>query len=79
MVMTPSQKSFLDKIGLAVGSVSKNTGILSSVILAQEILESAWGNSTLTQEANNLFGIKADSHWLGGDNNRKNQGNKSRE
>ncbi|HFI0035814.1 TPA: glucosaminidase domain-containing protein [Streptococcus suis] len=66
MVMTPSQKSFLDKIGLAVRSVSKNTGILSSVILAQAILESAWGNSILAQEANNLFGIKADSNWLGG-------------
>lgn len=66
MVITPSQKSFLDKIGLAVRSVSKNTGILSSVILAQAILESAWGNSILAQEANNLFGIKADSNWLGG-------------
>ncbi|HFR3977980.1 TPA: glucosaminidase domain-containing protein [Streptococcus suis] len=66
MVMTPSQKSFLDKIGLAVCSVSKNTGILSSMILAQAILESAWGNSTLTQQANNLFGIKADSNRLGG-------------
>lgn len=65
MVMTPSQKSFLDKIGLAIRSISKNTGILSSVILSQAILESAWGNSTLAQEANNLFGIKADSNWKG--------------
>ncbi|HEL9630433.1 TPA: glucosaminidase domain-containing protein [Streptococcus suis] len=63
--MTPSQKSFLDKIGLAIRSISKNTGILSSVILSQAILESAWGNSTLAQEANNLFGIKADSNWKG--------------
>lgn len=65
MVMTPSQKSFIDKIGSAVRSVSKDTGILSSVILSQAILESAWGNSTLAQEANNLFGIKADSNWKG--------------
>lgn len=36
------------------------------MILSQAILESAWGNSTLAQEANNLFGIKADSNWLGG-------------
>ncbi|HFI2693022.1 TPA: glucosaminidase domain-containing protein [Streptococcus suis] len=36
------------------------------MILAQAILESAWGNSTLTQQANNLFGIKADSNRLGG-------------
>ncbi|HEL1619945.1 TPA: glucosaminidase domain-containing protein [Streptococcus suis] len=48
-----------------VRSVSENTGILSSVILAQAILESACGTSTLAQKANNLFGIKAASDWLG--------------
>ena len=34
------------------------SGILPSITIAQAILESNWGNSTLTQEANNLFGIK---------------------
>lgn len=63
--MTSSQKSFLEKISPMVRSVSENTGILSSVILAQAILESAWGTSTLAQKANNLFGIKAASNWLG--------------
>ncbi|HFI0632431.1 TPA: glycoside hydrolase family 73 protein [Streptococcus suis] len=63
--MTSSQKSFLEKISPMVRTVSKNTGILSSVILAQAILESAWGTSTLAQKANNLFGIKAASNWLG--------------
>ncbi|HEM3703106.1 TPA: glucosaminidase domain-containing protein [Streptococcus suis] len=48
-----------------VRSVSQNTGILSSVVLAQAILESSWGTSKLAQEANNLFGVKADSNWLG--------------
>lgn len=65
MVMTSSQKSFLEKISPMVRSVSQNTGILSSVILAQAILESMWGTSKLAQEANNLFGVKADSNWLG--------------
>lgn len=65
MVMTSSQKSFIEKIGPMVRSVSQNTGILSSVILAQAILESTWGTSKLAQEANNLFGVKADSNWLG--------------
>src|SRR3954452_6019445 len=32
-----------------------------SVTLAQAILESDWGRSKLTREANNLFGIKAQS------------------
>lgn len=63
--MTSSQRSFLEKISPMVRSVSENTGILSSVILAQAILESACGTSTLAQKANNLFGIKAASDWLG--------------
>ena len=37
----------------------RKTGIPASVALAQAILESDWGRSKLTREANNLFGIKA--------------------
>lgn len=33
--------------------------------LAQAGLESAWGNSPLAVNANNYFGIKADSSWHG--------------
>ncbi|TDQ39249.1 N-acetylmuramoyl-L-alanine amidase [Aureibacillus halotolerans] len=39
-------------------------GVLPSLILAQGILESAWGTSDLATKANNLFGIKA-SNWTG--------------
>ena len=39
--------------------------ILPSITIAQAILESNWGNSNLTKEANNLFGIKADYSWKG--------------
>lgn len=35
------------------------------VACAQAALESAWGNSTLTRAANNLFGIKAGEGWRG--------------
>ena len=34
------------------------TGILASLTIAQAILESGWGKSGLTVQANNLFGIK---------------------
>ena len=41
------------------------SGILPSITIAQAILESNWGNSTLTQDANNLFGIKVGVGWEG--------------
>jgi peptidoglycan hydrolase-like protein with peptidoglycan-binding domain len=40
-------------------------GILPSLTIAQAILESGWGSSKLSQEAKNLFGIKAFSNWEG--------------
>ena len=41
------------------------TGIPASITLAQGILESASGNSKLTQQSNNHFGIKCQSDWQG--------------
>lgn len=40
-------------------------GVLPSLIIAQGILESASGTSELAVKANNLFGIKSGSGWLG--------------
>ena len=37
--------------------------IPASITLAQAILESKYGTSLLAQQANNHFGMKADSHW----------------
>ena len=39
--------------------------ILPSVTIAQSILESNWGKSSLAREAFNLFGIKASKDWTG--------------
>ena len=39
--------------------------ILPSVTIAQAILESNWGKSSLAKEACNLFGIKASKDWTG--------------
>lgn len=39
--------------------------ILPSITVGQAILESNWGESDLSKNSNNLFGIKADSAWNG--------------
>lgn len=39
--------------------------ILPSVTIAQAILESNWGKSSLAKEAKNLFGIKSSKDWTG--------------
>lgn len=41
------------------------SGIPASITLAQALLESADGNSTLARKANNHFGIKCHSSWRG--------------
>ena len=40
-------------------------GVLPSITTAQAILESGWGQSSLTKNSNNVFGIKADKRWNG--------------
>lgn len=43
----------------------RRAGIPASIKLAQGILESAWGESTLARRANNHFGIKCGGNWNG--------------
>lgn len=43
----------------------KRTGVPASITLAQGILESNHGNSTLAKKANNHFGIKCHDDWKG--------------
>lgn len=62
-IMTRQQ--FIDKFSSAIQSASKGTGLYPSVMMAQAILESGNGNSSLTKLYNNFFGIKADSSWTG--------------
>jgi flagellum-specific peptidoglycan hydrolase FlgJ len=49
---------------IAVEEMMKS-GIPASITLAQGMLESASGNSTLAREANNHFGIKCHAGWTG--------------
>jgi len=50
--------------GIAVRQM-KSFGVPASIILAQGILESDNGNSTLAVKANNHFGIKCHKSWTG--------------
>ena len=53
------QQEFLDKAIPAATTASSKYGTYTSVMLAQAAVESAWGQSGLSQEPNNnLFGIK---------------------
>jgi hypothetical protein len=54
-----SGSDFITSVGEAARRSFKSTGVPASVTVAQAILESDWGRSRLTRQANNLFGIKA--------------------
>ncbi|WEV43493.1 SLAP domain-containing protein [Lactobacillus sp. ESL0684] len=60
------QNSFLKTAAKQAQKVSKKYGLYPSVMIAQAIVESDWGQSGLAVKANNLFGMKADDSWTGG-------------
>jgi flagellum-specific peptidoglycan hydrolase FlgJ len=53
------QERFIASIGEAAVVSHERTGVPASVTIAQAILETYWGSSRLAREANNYFGIKA--------------------
>ena len=57
--------SYIDSFKDAAISQMNASGIPASIILAQGILESGSGNSSLARYANNHFGIKCTSEWKG--------------
>jgi len=58
-------ESFLQKIKEPVIDDMRRTGILASLTAAQALLESDRGNSRLTRDGNNLFGMKTGTGWQG--------------
>ena len=65
VVDATTQQEFLNKAIPAATKASSKYGTYTSVMLAQAILESNWGNSQLAQEPNNnLFGIKGSYQGL---------------
>lgn len=53
-----SQKQFLDSILPYAMELSNKYGLYPSVMIAQAALESNWGQSGLSAQYNNLFGVK---------------------
>jgi len=63
-VYSQNRKEFIRKYKYMAISEMQRTGIPASISLAQAILESSCGNSTLARKANNYFGIKCHD-WRG--------------
>lgn len=62
---TARTRNFLRTVKPLCFGVWKEYGVLPSVTAAQAALESTWGTSGLTRQANNYFGIKAVRGQLG--------------
>ena len=60
--MDMSTDDFINALGPIAQADYSQTGVFASITLAQGILESGWGKSGLSQDANALFGIKC-SGW----------------
>ena len=60
-----TKEEYIDRYkGIAIEHMERY-GIPASITLAQGILESDSGNSTLARKSNNHFGIKCKSNWRG--------------
>ncbi|MFV0505258.1 MAG: glucosaminidase domain-containing protein [Bacteroidales bacterium] len=64
--LIPSWLSYIDLYKELAVSEMFATGIPASITLAQGILESGAGKSSLARQSNNHFGIKCKRHWTGG-------------
>ena len=63
--VTTDRKDYIERFDDLAVSEMKRTGIPASITLAQGLLESDNGNSTLAVKANNHFGIKCHDEWKG--------------
>jgi len=62
---TPARDAYINRFKKIAISEMERTGVPASIKLAQGILESGDGKSTLARKANNHFGIKCHSSWKG--------------
>jgi LysM repeat protein len=63
--ITLTEQTYIDSYKDISVSEMKRAGIPASITLAQGMIESDYGRSTLAREANNHFGIKCHSDWTG--------------
>ena len=61
----PKKIDFIKQVSKLSYKNYEKYNILPSITVGQAILESSWGESELTENSNNIFGIKADSTWHG--------------
>lgn len=59
MATAAQQQQFISQLVDAIRQQSDNYGLLPSVIMGQAIVESGWGQSGLSKNYNNFFGMKA--------------------
>lgn len=73
----PVRQAYIDRYKVIAVEKMLEHGIPASITLAQGILESGAGKSSLAKEANNHFGIKCHKGWTGGtytmDDDKKNE------
>lgn len=60
-----SREEYIERYQLLAIEEMNRSGIPASITMAQACLESANGNSVLSQKSNNHFGIKCKSSWTG--------------
>ena len=62
-----TKNEFLETVAKLVVEENNRRGkpLFSSVVIAQAICESSWGQSQIMMKANAIFGIKATSNWKG--------------
>ena len=62
-----TKNEFLETVAKLVVEENNRRGkpLFPSVIIAQAICESGWGQSQIMMKANAIFGIKATSNWKG--------------
>lgn len=66
MALSAEQKNFIEQIASAVNKYKDGYGIkVASPIIAQAIIESGWGKSSLSAKYHNYFGLKCGSYWKG--------------
>jgi len=59
-VSKAQQDAFLKNIGPIAQQAASKYNVYASVMMAQAIIESSWGTSTLSSQSNNYFGVKGD-------------------
>ncbi|KAF1297699.1 N-acetylmuramoyl-L-alanine amidase [Enterococcus sp. JM4C] len=58
-IVTMSHEEFINRLVPHAQELQEGYGVLPSIIIAQAILESNWGQSSLASQYNNLFGMKS--------------------